>query len=153
MILWAQLGKLRYYLVKYSPKREKSLGVLSENVEGEFDEDIENKSTSLDKLCLTRWTVRAKCFQKIIDYYQYKIEDEFHLIFECPKYSELRINAFSTIEKNEDINLAHDSNVEKLQYFFSQASLYSINIFAAFIKLAFESRQNNNSDFSFIIII
>ena len=84
---------------------------------------------------------------------QYKIEDEFHLIFECPKYSELRINAFSTIEKNEDINLAHDSNVEDLQYFFSQASLYSINIFAAFIKLAFESRQNNNSDFSFIIII
>ena len=54
---------------------------------------------------------------------QYKIEDEFHLIFECPKYSELRINAFST--KNEDINLAHDSNVENLQYFFSQASLYS----------------------------
>ena len=43
---------------------------------------------------------------------QYKIEDEFHLIFECPKYSELRINAFSTIEKNEDINLAHDSNVQ-----------------------------------------
>ena len=55
---------------------------------------------------------------------QYKIEDEFHLIFECPKYSELRINAFSTIEKNEDINLAHDSNVEDLQYLFSQASLY-----------------------------
>ena len=47
----------------------------------------------------------------------------------------------------------HDSNVENLQYFFSQASLYSINIFAAFIKLAFESSQNNNSDFSFIIIM
>ena len=85
--------------------------------------------------------------------YQYKIEDEFHLIFECPKYSELRINAFSTIEKHEDINFTHDSSVENLQYFFSQASLYSINIFAAFIKLEFESRQNNLSDFSFIIII
>ena len=66
---------------------------------------------------------------------QYKIEDEFHLIFECPKYSELRINAFSTIEKHEEIDFTHDSSVENLQYFFSQASLYSINIFAAFIKL------------------
>ena len=37
---------------------------------------------------------------------QYKIEDEFHLIFEC-KYSELQINAFSTIEKHEDINFTH----------------------------------------------
>ena len=84
---------------------------------------------------------------------QYKIEDEFRLIFECPKYSELRINAFSTIEKHEDINFTHDSSVENLQYFFSQASLYAINIFAEFIKLEFESRQNNHSDFSFIIII
>ena len=84
---------------------------------------------------------------------QYKIEDEFRLIFECPKYSELRINAFSTIENHEDINFTHDSSVENLQYFFSQASLYSINIFAEFIKLEFESRQNNHSDFSFIIII
>ena len=84
---------------------------------------------------------------------QYKIEDEFHLIFECPKYSELRINAFSTIEKHEEIDFTHDSSVENLQYFFSQASLYSINIFAAFIKLEFESRQNNHSDFSFTIII
>ena len=84
---------------------------------------------------------------------QYKIEDEFHLIFECPKYSDLRINAFSTtIEKHEDINFTHASSVENLQYFFSQASLYSINIFAAFSKLEFESRQNNHSDFSFIII-
>ena len=75
--------------------------------------------------------------------------------------SELRINAFSTIEKHEEIDFTHDSSVENLQYFFSQASLYSIkdyildsiNIFAAFIKLEFESRQNNHSDFSFTIII
>ena len=59
---------------------------------------------------------------------QYKIEDEFHLIFECPKYSELRINAFSTIEKHEDIKFTHDSSVENLQYFFSQASLYNQHI-------------------------
>ena len=57
---------------------------------------------------------------------QYKIEDEFHLIFECPKYSELRINAFSTIEKNEDINLAHDSNVEKTSVFL-HSSLFIFN--------------------------
>ena len=42
-------------LVKFSPKREKMLGAIQENVEGEVaDEMIPDKSTSLDKLCVTR---------------------------------------------------------------------------------------------------
>ena len=36
-------------------------------------------------------------------------------------------------------NFTHDSSVENLQYFFSQASLYSITVFAAFFKLEFET--------------
>ena len=54
-------------LVKYSPKREKLLGMLSENVEGTLEND--KQASRLDKLSVTRWTVRANCFKKIIDNY------------------------------------------------------------------------------------
>ena len=54
-------------LIKFSPKREKMLGSLTDNVEGV--EETDSKGASLDKLCETRWTVRANCFQKIIDQY------------------------------------------------------------------------------------
>ena len=52
--------------VKYSPKREKMLGKLTENVEGAFNPD-EQQPTKLDKLCVTSWTVHANCLKKIID--------------------------------------------------------------------------------------
>ena len=55
-------------LIKYSPKREKMLGSLIENVEG-LEESQEGKGDSLDKMPVTRWTVRANCFKKIIDHY------------------------------------------------------------------------------------
>ena len=56
-------------LVKYSPKREKILGSLDEVTEGELDDTGKDKQTSLDKLCTTRWTVRAACFNKILEKY------------------------------------------------------------------------------------
>ncbi|XP_066925948.1 zinc finger MYM-type protein 1-like [Clytia hemisphaerica] len=55
-------------LVKYSPKREKMLGEMSSNIEVADDVAVD-EGTSLDKLSETRWTVRANCFQKIIDSY------------------------------------------------------------------------------------
>ena len=54
-------------LVKFSPKREKMLRDINENIEGLDQEGLEVRRESLDKLCATRWTVRANCFQKIID--------------------------------------------------------------------------------------
>ena len=58
-------------LVKYSPKREKILGTLDNIIEGETNEGESEKfkATSLDKLCATRWTVRASCFNKIYERY------------------------------------------------------------------------------------
>ena len=58
-----------YVLVKCSPKREKMLGKLTENVEETFNPD-EQQATKLDKLCVTRWIVRANCLKKIIDNYE-----------------------------------------------------------------------------------
>lgn len=60
-------------LVKYSPKREKILGAIMENIEGEFEE-LRPGYQKLDKLCVTRWTVRAKCFKKILENYQALLE-------------------------------------------------------------------------------
>ena len=58
-------------LVKYSPKRERMLGSIMENIEGEFEDGVRtNHQSKLDKLCVTRWTVRAKCFKKILDNYE-----------------------------------------------------------------------------------
>ena len=58
-------------LVKYSPKREKILGSLYDIIEGETNsEEAEKfKPVSLDKLCATRWTVRASCFNKVFERY------------------------------------------------------------------------------------
>ena len=54
-------------LVKYSPKREKLLGKLSENIEGTLETD--KQASRPDKLSVTRWTIRANCFKKIIENY------------------------------------------------------------------------------------
>ena len=51
-------------LVKYSPKREKMLGSLVEL-------DRLNKMNSIS---VTRWTIRAKCFKKILDNYEVLLE-------------------------------------------------------------------------------
>ena len=62
-------------LVKFSPKRENLLGELQENIEGDFKNEVEKwKPITLDKLCSARWTVRAKCYQNIIDIYDKIIE-------------------------------------------------------------------------------
>ena len=50
-------------LIKYSPKREKLLGNIQGNIEREY------QTTTLDKLCPTRWTVRAGCYRKIVTFY------------------------------------------------------------------------------------
>ena len=55
-------------LVKYSPTRENRLGELKSNVDADIDEealDDADKVPSLDKLCITRWVIRGKCFEKI----------------------------------------------------------------------------------------
>ena len=58
-------------LVKLSPKRKKMLGKITDNIEGTFDEETINEQASkLNKLCITRWTICAIYFRKIIDSYK-----------------------------------------------------------------------------------
>ena len=53
-------------LVKYSLKRENMLGEIKSNVDADIDEEALNYGgPSLDKLCITRWTIRGRCFEKV----------------------------------------------------------------------------------------
>lgn len=47
-------------LIKYSPRRETILGDIKENIEEE---------SGILKLCPTRWTVRAACYERILANY------------------------------------------------------------------------------------
>ena len=49
-------------LIKFSPKRENLLGEIQGNLEGP-------ESEAEGILCPNRWTVRASCFQRILDNY------------------------------------------------------------------------------------
>ena len=52
-------------LAKYSPKLEKMLGTIQENVEGDMADDLFQRThTFLDSLSVTRWAVRASCISK-----------------------------------------------------------------------------------------
>ena len=51
-------------LIKFFPKRENLLGEIKENLEGP-----ESEAKGILGLCHTRWTVRASCFQRILDNY------------------------------------------------------------------------------------
>ena len=45
-----------------------------ENIEREFEESSRSVNQKLDKLCVTRWTIRAKSFKKILDNYEALLE-------------------------------------------------------------------------------
>ena len=57
-------GKEIVSLIKFSPKRGNLLGEIKENLEGP-----ESEANGILGLCPTRWTVRASCFQQILDNY------------------------------------------------------------------------------------
>ena len=51
-------------LIKFSPKRENLQGEIKENLE-----EPESAAKGIIGLCPTRWTVHARCFQRILDNY------------------------------------------------------------------------------------
>ncbi|XP_028407434.1 zinc finger MYM-type protein 1-like [Dendronephthya gigantea] len=57
-------------LVKYSPKRENLFGTLKENLQYEDEMDEDAVAGGLTKFSATRWTVRAICFERVIDNYE-----------------------------------------------------------------------------------
>ena len=57
-------------LTKFSPKRENLLGEIKENLEGH-----ESEAKGIIGLCPTRWTVRASCFQRILDNYEALLQE------------------------------------------------------------------------------
>ena len=58
-------------LIKYSPKREQMLEQIKELSLSIEDESERNQANWIGKLSTTRWTVRAKCSQRILENYSY----------------------------------------------------------------------------------
>ena len=56
-------------LIKFSPKRERLLGDIKENL------DEQPTTGGVISLCPTRWTVRASCFHRIIDNYSALLQE------------------------------------------------------------------------------
>ena len=52
-------------IIKYSPKRENSLGEVKDNMEGETYSE-ENEIPGIVMFCPTRWTVKATCYKRIL---------------------------------------------------------------------------------------
>lgn len=61
-------------LIKYSPKRECSLGQIKENLEQE-DESESAACGGIVFLCSTKCTVRAACFRRILNNYSALMEE------------------------------------------------------------------------------
>lgn len=56
-------------LIKYLPKRKRMLITIKGNIQFKH-EDLIDEYESLSKLCVTRWTVGATAFQKVIANFQ-----------------------------------------------------------------------------------
>ena len=54
-------------LIKFSPKRERMLGTINENIEvsSENDDGALEPGTTLAKLSIARWTIRSNCYNKV----------------------------------------------------------------------------------------
>ena len=54
-------------LIKFSPKRERMLGTINENIKvsSENDDGVSEPGTTLTKLSITRWTIRSNCYNKV----------------------------------------------------------------------------------------
>ena len=74
-------------LIKYSPLRQNLLGEIKNNLV-EDEQDIQNVPGILP-LCPTRWTVRAKCFKRIIGNYSALME-EWEICLEDKLNSDIR---------------------------------------------------------------
>ena len=55
--------------IKFSPKREKQYEKVQKIAEAAFFDDAA-EVVKLDKLCLTRWTVQARCLAKVTELYE-----------------------------------------------------------------------------------
>ena len=69
-----------------------------------------------------------------------KIENEFHVIFDCPYYEEERDVTFAAICKSENINLMNGEKTQKLRKIFTKGCLKTLNLLGKFFQSIFDKR-------------
>ena len=94
-----------------------------------------------------RWTKTERENRLCTNCENSKIEDEYHFLFECPRYSEERNTLFQFIKTHANIDLYYRTNrSEKLKLLFTSKILSSLNALGRFIRLSFEERNLNHNE-------
>lgn len=102
-------------LIKYSPKRETMLGDLKDNTERETC-DGEEKVLGIVKFCPTRWTVKATCYQRILDNYASKSLQSKRLSATTGQnLARLTVNALESLRNDESFNSFYDVILVKVK--------------------------------------
>ena len=52
-------------LIKFSPKRERMLATINENIEVSSEPGVLEPGTTLAKLSITKWTIRSNCYNNV----------------------------------------------------------------------------------------
>ena len=74
------------------------------------------------------------------------IENEFHFLFSCDNYTELRKDTLKSIKETENIDLEKGNRIQNLQTLFVHGSLKALNTIGKFIKIAFEKRETQEKE-------
>ena len=72
-----------------------------------------------------------------------EIEDEFHLLFQCSNYNNIRKELTDYLATNESIDITSENKLENLKFVFSNGSFRSLKALGKFVLEAFEKRNKN----------
>jgi hypothetical protein len=148
-------------LIKYSPKRESILNNIKENLEME-DEEYDQPA-GITKLSKTRWTVRAICFERILENYdeimelwrvtlkQGKLESEVKLRIIGCKYQMETFSLFFGLCLGENL-YKHSDNLSKSLQSIKMCALSSFNTAMLTVQVLENMRNDNSFDNFFDIV-
>ena len=78
-------------------------------------------------------------------------ENDFHFVFDCPKYNSIRRKTFGDIFEKDKIDLNLIKDRHELENVFNDASLYSLNQLGCFVEDCFKIREID-ANYHYIII-
>ena len=142
-------------LIKFSPKRESILSNIKENLE--MEDDKYEQPAGIAKLSKTRWTVRAICFERILENYD-EIMELWHVTLKQGKLeSEVKSRIIGCQCQMETFSLffglclgknlyKHSDNLSKTLQSVKMCALSSFNTAMLTVQVLQNMRNNNFFD-------
>ena len=81
-----------------------------------------------------------------------EIEDEYHFLFSCTKYKEIRQETYQLILQSEGIDMTCINDLHDINNFFQNASFSSLNILGEFANKCFNERDKICERFHYVFI-